>query len=241
MKKSLLLATGLAFAAIPSMAQKLGAGYVTWPSSEQLHTYVQAWNGGQGNITIDDKTWEDANFFISRVKPKTRFYNNATQVYPSITQWTSSNKTGNDKRLAFWVPISDEARGGVKLNALPDGSMDGEVFSMWSYVDNYGNWNAPFGWTPGAFSDVAHKNGVSVHGVAGIPNAAISASWKSCLEGIISLGAEKVGKFLYYFGQDGLGYNSEFSGWAPKGKGLTKLHTDLMSYMADKDPLWEVM
>lgn len=241
MKKSLLLVAGLAFAAIPSMAQKLGAGYVTWPTSEQLHTYVQAWNGGQGNITIDGKTWEDANFFISRVKPKTRFYNTATQVYPSITQWTSSNKNGNDKRLAFWVPISDESRSGVKLNALPDGSMDGEVFSMWSYVDNYGNWNAPFGWTPGAFSDVAHKNGVSVHGVAGIPNSSISASWKSCLEGIISLGADKVGKFLYYFGQDGLGYNSEFSGWAPKGKGLTKLHTDLMSYMADKDPLWEVM
>ena len=241
MKKSLLLATGLAFAAIPSMAQKLAAGYVTWPTSEQLHTYVQAWNGGQGNITIDGKTWEDANFFISRVKPKARFYDANTQVYPSITQWSSTNKNGNDKRLAFWVPISDEARGGVKLNALPDGSMDGEVFSMWNYVDNYGNWNAPFGWTPGAFSDVAHKNGVSVHGVAGIPNASISSAWQSCLEGIISLGADKVGKFLYYFGQDGLGYNSEFSGWAPKGKGLTKLHTDLMSYMADKDPLWEVM
>ncbi|MCM1292511.1 MAG: T9SS type A sorting domain-containing protein [Bacteroides sp.] len=242
MKKSLLLAVAFSTLAVASQAQKLGEGYVSWPESQKLHSYITAWNGGNGTLTVNGEIWEDMNFFISRVKPKARFYDTGTQVYPGLTQWTTNNKNGTDKRLAFWVPISNDSRDGVKLNALPDGTMDGEVFSMWMYVDNYGDWSAPFGWTPGAFADVCHKNGVSTHGVAGIPNASMSSEWRSCLQGLVSLGAEKVGKFLYYFGQDGLGYNSEWtSGESPTGMGLTTLHNDLGTYMADKDPLWEVM
>ena len=143
MKKTLLFAAGLAIVSMPVAAQRLAEGYVTWPDGQSLATYINAWNGGNGTITIDGKQWEDQNFFISRVKPKVRFFNNESQVYPSLTQHTYNgtqcNFDGKDKRLAFWVPISDEKRSSVKLNAMPDGNFDGEVFTMWNYVDNYGN------------------------------------------------------------------------------------------------------
>lgn len=242
MKKSLLFAAGAALVAMPMSAQKLAAGYVTWPQSQQLHTYVSQWNGGSGTITVDGKTWEDANFFISRVKPKERFYDNASQVYPSITQYDASTKEGNDKRVAFWVPVGEESRNMVKLNALADGVFDGEVFNMWSYIDHWGNWNAPFGWTPGNFADVAHKNGVAVSGVCGVPFGSLG-NWQTTFTSLKNLGGTTVGKFLYYFGQDGLGYNSEWgsTGGGAKGLGLTTFHEQLQTYMADKNPIWEVL
>ena len=242
MKKLLLLSAGAIIAAMPAMAQRLSAGYISWPESSELATYIGQWNGGQGTINVDGKAWEDVNFFISRVKPKTRFYNTRSQVYPNITQYSSTNPNGNDKRLIHWVPVGDENRDGaaVKLNSLADGVFDGEVFNMWSYVDHWGNWNSPYGWTPGNFADVAHKNGVAVSGVASVPWGGISASWKSGLQKMAALNSTTVGKFLHYFGQDGLGYNSEWSGYSPTS-GLTTLHDGLKSYMASRNPIWEII
>ena len=242
MKKLLLLSAGALLAAMPAMAQKLSAGYITWPESSELANYVTAWNGGSGTLTVNGETWEDANFFISRVKPKVRFYNTKSQVYPEITQYSSTNQNGTDKRLIHWVPIGDENRDGaaVKLNSLADGVFDGEVFNMWAYVDHWGNWNAPYGWTPGNFADVAHKNGVAVSGVASVPWGGISSSWKLGLQKMAALNSDVVGKFLHYFGQDGLGYNSEWSGYSPTN-GLTALHDGLKNYMASRNPIWEIV
>lgn len=234
MSKKSIFFCGAALIAGTVSAQKLVDGYITMPESGSLHTYVNAWNGGNGKITMNGSTWEDEEFFISRVKPKARFYNTATQVRPDLTQWSTSNQSGKDKRYLNWVPINDPA-----FNAIPNGIWDQEVFSMWSYVDHYGDWTSPFGWVPGAFADVAHKNGVAVSGVASVPNSAIPSGWSTCFNGIVSAGAEKVGKFLYYHGVDGLGYNSEWSGYSPVNNGLTNLHIGLRDYMADKNPIWE--
>ena len=240
MKKLLLLSASALLAAMPAMAQKLGEGYITWPDTHELATYVNQWNGGNGTLTVNGKTWEDVNFFISRVKPKVRFYNKNSQVNTEITQYTSSNTNGTDKRLIHWVPVGEESRDGVKLNALADGVFDGEVFNMWAYVDHWGNWNTPYGWTTGNFADVAHKNGVAVSGVASVPYGGITDAWKSTLQKVSSLDANALGKFLYYFGQDGLGYNSEWSGYSPSN-GLINLHNGLKSYMASRNPIWEII
>lgn len=240
MKKSLLFAAGFALAAMPLSAQRLAPGYITKPESDQLHTYISAWNGGSGTITMDGTAWEDEEFFTSRVKPKKRFYDVTTQVYPGLTQHTgntSSTMNGTDKRYLNWIPVGDNGEDG--FNAIPNAKFDSETFSMWSYVDHWGNWTSPYGWVPGAFADVAHKNGVAASGVASVPNASMPSNWSPCLEGVIALGADKVGKFLYYHGVDGLGYNSEWSSWSPKSKGLTTLHTGLYSYMSSRNPLFE--
>ncbi|MDE7089854.1 MAG: hypothetical protein K2O54_07015, partial [Prevotella sp.] len=221
-------------------AQELKEGYITWPSSSSLATYIQQWNGGNGTIKIDGKAWEDQEFFTSRVKPKARVYNTLTQVNPNLTQYSYVDKTGTDKRCIYWVPVGDEKRNSVQTNALANGIFDGEMFSSWSYIDHYGNWSCPYGWTPGNFADVAHKNGVAVSGVASVPFGTITTDWYNQLKAMEGLDANTVGKFLYYFGQDGLGYNSEWTGYAPHS-GLTTLHNGLKAYMADKDPLWEVI
>lgn len=227
MKKSLLFAAGFALAVLPMSAQKLVEGYVTMPGSTDLHTYVNAWNGGSGTIKVNGLDWEDEEFFISRVKPKARYFNTATQVRPDLTQHSAGNFDGTDKRYLNWVPINDPS-----FNAIPNGTWDQEVFSMWSYVDHWGDWTSPFGWVPGAFADVAHKNGVAVSGLASVPNSSISTAWANCFDGIVSAGGDKVGKFLFYHGVDGLGYNSEWtSGYSPTGRGLTTFHNNLLTYM----------
>ena len=223
-------------AVMPMAAQKLATGYVTMPSSGHLHKYIPQWNGGNGAIQIEDGVnWEDEEFFISRVKPKARFVNNASQVRSELTQYSATNPNGTDKRYVNWVPINDP-----EFNAIPNGIWDQEVFSMWSYVDHFGDWTAPYGWAPGAFSDVAHKNGVAVSGVASVPWGGISGDWKTCFQGMERLDAQAVGKFLHYFGVDGLGYNSEWSGYDPE-PGLTNLHNGLKEYMSTRNPNWEIM
>lgn len=193
MEKQPLLLTGFALVSLSLSAQKLPErGYIDWGTEgKEIANILPTWQKGQ-------KISEDDNFFISRVKPKLRFRNVATQVNQNF------NET-NDKKLTFWVPINNTPN-----NALPDGVFDSEVFPMWSYITHYGNWTAPFVRVPGNFSDVAHKNGVGVSVVAGIPYGGLSNSWKTNLEVMIQQGSDKMADMLEYYGIDGLGYNSEF-------------------------------
>ena len=107
----------------------------------------------------------------SHVLNHARFRNAATQVRTDIT-------AENDKKLLAWVPVNNP-------HSTPcDGVFDSEVFSMWSYVTHWGDWTAPLGRIPGAFLDVAHKNGVPVSGVASIPWGGISHEYSSMLAGL---------------------------------------------------------
>ncbi len=210
MKNSLILA-GCLILPMTLSAQQLRENYIDWGNGEQhFRDALSAWEKGQ---PLFDS--EDENFFISRVKPKLRFRNAATQVNQSIT-------ADNDKQLLFWVPINNTPN-----NALPDGVFDSEVFPMWSYITHYGNWTAPFVRMPGNFADVAHKNGVGVSVLAGIPWADFTAEWQATLNAMIDNGADKMADLLEYYGIDGLGYNSEFrtnSDWMNR---IISYHTEL--------------
>lgn len=203
-------------------AQQLTSDYIAWPSSTSLATYVNQWKNGTLSTTM-----EDENFFIGRVKPHKQFRNTETQINPQLTET-------NDKRLVFWVPVGD-SNNGLNTNALPNGMMNSEVFSMWSYVSHYGNWTSPHGWVPGAFSDVAHKNGVGVSGVASIPYGTITSAWSSALTSQRSLTATDLAAFLHVHGVDGLGYNSEFSGYGSTGiTALQNQHQTIITYLKGK-------
>ena len=225
-KKQILLFSAVLIAS-GAFAQKLQEGYVTGPESSDLGTYIRQWNGGEGTIRINNAVWEDEEFYTSRVKPRRRFVNRLSQVRQEIND-------DNDKRYVNWVPV-----GYSGTNALPNGEFDQEVFSMWSYLDHYGDWTSPYGWVPGAMADAAHKNGVAVSGVASVPFGGISQTWLSCFTSLTSLDSQDIGKFFYYHGVDGLGYNSEWSGYSPSK--LIALHDDLKSYMSSRNPLWEVI
>lgn len=222
-RKTLTLAAGLVLSVMSANAQQMREGYVEAgknTGSENFHTLIQGWTPGS-QVTADD------NFYISRVKPRARFRNEATQVRLDLN-------AKNDKKLIAWIPVNNS-----DFNALPNGVFDSEVFSMWSYVTHWGNWTSPLGRIPAAFLDVAHKNGVGVSGVASIPNASLSASWAACLKGLASLDVDKTSKFLQYYGIDGLGYNSEFYGGGSYVKGVRTFHAALVKKMLPVNPIFE--
>lgn len=237
MKKILLVAAVAGLFGATAQGQSLRPGYLTWPESSQLGTYIEQWNGGAGKIKVDGKEWEDQEFFTSRVKPRTRFTNTLTQVYPTRYAYDIATQTGTDKRLAYWVCVSDQLTNEAKSGAHPNGIFDQEVFNMWSYVDTYGNWDSPWGWTPGVFADAAHKNGVGVSGVASVPWGGISSAWSTALEKFAAGDKANTLKFFTYFGQNGLGYNSEWSGYSPAK--LIEMHNYLRTNTTD--PTWEVL
>lgn len=222
-RKTLTLAAGLVLSVMSANAQQMREGYVDFGkniSSEKFHTLIQSWTPGS-QISADD------NFFISRVKPRARFRNEATQVRLDLN-------AKNDKKLIAWIPV-----GNPDFNALPNGVFDSEVFSMWSYVTHWGNWTSPVGRIPAAFLDIAHKNGVAVSGVASIPNATLGADWKAMLQGLGSMDVDKAAKFFQYYGINGIGYNSEFYQGGSVVKGVRNFHAALVKKMKPVDPVFE--
>ena len=212
---------------IPStlMAQELKSDYITWGfDSHQFANKLSSWS--KANPTIN----EDDNFFISRVRPKTRFRNVDTQVRQDLTE-------ANDKKLLAWLPWNVPSK-----NALPDGVFDSEVFSMWPYVTHWGNWNCGLGRIPASLLDVAHKNGVPVSSVAGIPYGSLKSDWRTTLNNIATSNVQNAAAFMNYFGYDGLGYNSEYTEFFGAGrvtKALRDFHVNLNKAIKPYNPIYE--
>lgn len=201
---------GLALVSLNAYGQRFQKSYIAAsPDSKSFANTVKGWE-------YTHRVNDDDNFFISRVKPKNRIRNANTQVNPEM-------KKENDKRLVAWLPYDDPDK-----NALPDGVFDSEVFSMWQYVDHWGDWSAPLGRIPAALLDVAHKNGVAVSSVASVPFGYLSSDWERALTAYGTLDATKTAKFLAYYGIDGLGYNSEWNGASNVVRGLQTLHEGLV-------------
>lgn len=208
----LLLVSCATLVSLSASAQSWHEGDVKWVNSQKFPENVATWNETHS-------LGEDDNFFISRVKPRLRFQNNATQIRENL-KWEV-----NDKRLCAWLPININSEG--NMNALPTGRYDSECFTMWSYVDHWGNWSCPLGGIPGAFTDVAHKNGITVSSVAAIPYGAISAEWSGVLDRMGALDPAQAAKMLVYYGHDGIGYNSEFAGYN-RIENIRQLHQGLI-------------
>ena len=212
---------------IPStlMAQELKSDYITWGfDSHQFANKLQSWS--KANPTIN----EDDNFFISRVRPKTRFRNVDTQVRQDLTD-------ANDKKLLAWLPWNVPSK-----NALPDGVFDSEVFSMWPYVTHWGDWNCGLGRIPASLLDVAHKNGVPVSSVAGIPYGSLKSDWRTTLNNIATSNVQNAADFMKYFGYDGLGYNSEYTEFFGAGRvtrALRDFHVNLNKAIKPYNPIYE--
>ena len=108
------------------MYVKIGSEKSTWTEA-----YTN-WIPGNESLyqNLDEEAAENEQFFISRIKPRTRFTNSFTQV--RVTQ-------NPERKFLWWCPI-----GGDGWNALPSYFFGGEVWTMWSYTDIWGNWTAPF-------------------------------------------------------------------------------------------------
>lgn len=169
-----------------------------WGDSEAFSRLYGSWRPG---TPFSTEAQDDEEFYISRVKPHKRFIESTTQVDKNMS---------TDRKLFWWVPI-----GVASWNAIPSYYFNSEVFSTWSYIDHWGNWTASYIRMPGAFADVAHKNGVSVTATASVGFGQSvydgDQSWGTRFRSVIDGGVEKYIKFLQYYGVDGAGYNSEFN------------------------------
>lgn len=207
------------------MAQELKSNYIQWGfDSHQFPGKLQSWSKSNPKINDDD------NFFISRVKPKARFRYEGTQVRTDLTE-------SNDKKLLAWLPWNVPSK-----NALPDGVFDSEVFSMWPYVTHWGDWNCGLGRIPAALLDAAHKNGVPVSSVAGIPWGGLKGDWRTTLNNLSTANVQNAADFMNYFGYDGLGYNSEFSDYFGSGRlvrALKDFHVNLNKAIKPYNPIYE--
>ena len=207
------------------MAQELKSNYIQWGfDSHQFPGKLQSWSKSNPKINDDD------NFFISRVKPKQRFRYTDTQVRTDLTET-------NDKKLLAWLPWNVPSK-----NALPDGVFDSEVFSMWPYVTHWGDWNCGLGRIPAALLDAAHKNGVPVSSVAGIPWGGLKGDWRTTLNNLSTANVQNAADFMNYFGYDGLGYNSEFSDYFGSGRlvrALKDFHVNLNKAIKPYNPIYE--
>lgn len=233
MTKRILLLSLLVGAFFGLKAQKLADNkYINWryeKAGNWSADFVKAYNAWEKGKPLYDS--EDDHFFISRVKSKIRFRNVDTQTNAAITE-------ENDKRILPWVPMNND-----ETNALPDGVFDSEVFSMWPYIHHFGNWTAPFVRMPGNFADVAHKNGVGVSVLAGIPWNNLTTEWQNVLNAMINGGTDKMADFLSYYGIDGLGYNSEFSTDVTWMNKIINYHKDLYAKTrgTGRMPLYEMI
>ena len=77
--------------------------YITWPQSYSLDQYINDWVPGQpltktyaSERASKSGTWEDEEFFISRVKLRPLISNVATQIDETMIG-------SRDKNLVFWV------------------------------------------------------------------------------------------------------------------------------------------
>ena len=87
--KSALLLACLGFSAANVNAQYLKASDITVGNGGTKFR-VSNWTAGTG-YSVDD------NFYISRVKPKARFYNAKTQVNPDFKPWWTFDKNSTPK------------------------------------------------------------------------------------------------------------------------------------------------
>ncbi len=234
MKKGLLIATlGMLLPMLtysqscPQHEQyvKIGSETVNWGDA------YAAWSPGRAFYQgLDTEAEENENFTISRVKPRQRFTNAQTQVRP---------EQNSDRKLLWWCPI-----GGDGWNALSSYYFGGELWTMWSYTDIYGNWTAPFVSVPAPMLDVCHKNGVQISCLAAVPWAANiyctdTSGHGYYLNKLVSDagGADKFLKYLKYYGIDGIGFNSEFS-WRGTLSGSGpyagyEFHTAMKKFLGD--------
>lgn len=160
---------------------------------------LDSWEPGDAYSTKGN--YKDDNFFISRVRPRTRIQNSATQVDPSRK---------DERKMLWWCPVGESSKVWGPFQRF---NFDADNFSMWSYLDYHGNWSNGWIRVPGVFNDVAHKNGVKTGCLI-----FFEGSSDPNLPKLVTKNGDGSFKYLktflnmlWYYGIDGVGVNPEGS------------------------------
>ena len=220
----------VAFLSMTAMAQSVPTHemYVANGTPENIVDALNKWEPGKP--WNGDASFVDENFWISRVPLKNRFR-------PG-DQANDALNDENNKKFCWMAPTGEMTK---KWGALPRYNFDGDNFNMWQYVDIHSNWTNGFWRVPGAFNDVAHKNGVKTGCTYFIDwgtNVTVSEEPGKTLyelsEPLSSANAygdkykysRKLVQFLKYYGIDGLCFN-------PEGRWGTALYQRFIPFLAE--------
>ena len=210
MKKH-LLTIAAAFISMTAMAQSVPTHekYVDNGTPDNIVTALDKWEPGKP--WNGDASFVDENFWISRVPLKNRFR-------PG-DQANDALNDENNKNFCWCAPTGEMTK---KWGALPRYNFDGDNFNMWQYVDIHSNWTNGFWRVPGAFNDVAHKNGVKTGCTYFIDWGAAVNNMEEPGKTLYDLAAtgsnsygdkykysRKLIQFLKYYGIDGICFNPE--------------------------------
>ncbi len=205
-KKLYLLAAVLSAGAAMAQSVPTHEQYVEYGSPQNIVEALDEWEPGKSWGT--GTNYVDENFFISRVPMKQRFV-------PGVYANTALNDE-NDKNLCWCVPTGEMTK---KWGPLPRYNFDGDNFNMWQYINIHSNWSNGWWRVPGAFNDVAHKNGVRTGCTYfidwGVGVNHMNEPGKTLYDLAAPDGnggykyARKLIEFLRYYGIDGLALNPE--------------------------------
>lgn len=200
--------------------------YVDFGITERADIVTKLDKWQPGDNFSDDPNYQDENFFISRVPLKSRFINPKTQANKNLNE-------DNNKNLCWCVPIGEMTK---RWGPLPRYNFDGDNFNMWQYINIHANWSNSWFRVPGAFNDVAHKNGVRTgclyfidwaEQVSATSNAGKMLAQLAAKDGEGNFKyARKLIQFLRYYGIDGIGLN-------PEGYWSSQLNEDFSSFLAE--------
>lgn len=192
--------------------------------TDDIVSMLDGWK--PGDKFSHDADYVDENFFISRVPLKARFTHAATQANPRLD-------VSNGKNLCWCVPIGEMTS---KWGPLPRWTFDADDFSMWQYINVHANWSNGWWRVPGAFNDVAHKNGVRtgclyfINWGEEVNDSSSAGRMLAQLSARDADGhfkyARKLISFLRYYGIDGIGVN-------PEGTWSQQLTDDFTSFLAE--------
>ena len=227
----LLFATGVMAQSVPTHEMYVNSG-----TPESIVSALDKWEPGEP--WNGDENYLDENFWISRVPLKNRFR-------PG-DQANDALNDSNNKKFCWMAPTGEMTK---KWGALPRYNFDGDNFNMWQYLDIHSNWTNGFWRVPGAFNDVAHKNGVKTGCTYFIDwgtNITVSQEPGKTLyelsEPLSSANAygdkykysRKLIQFLKYYGIDGLCFN-------PEGRWGVTLYQRFIPFLAECHKVAEKM
>ena len=152
----------------------------------------------------------DMAFVRSHVRPRSIMVDHSKDINQNVQE---------NRQLWMNVPIGiGKVQGGY-----PSSNFNDDTYSSWNYTKVFGNWNHGIFHVPGVVMDCAHKNGTDAYGGVKFFESwtpgSDSGNWVSVLQTKDANGYEGfkyVEPFinaLMFFGQDGLNYNWEASGY----------------------------
>lgn len=152
----------------------------------------------------------EINFVRSHVRPRPILLDHAKDVNPAVAE---------GRKLWMNLPLGI----GKEQGGYPNSNFCDDTFTGWNYTHIFGSWNNGLFHAPSVLTDAGHKHGTDVHSgikfFEGWTAGAQASGWVAKIQARDPKGyegfkyVEPLINALMYFGQDGINYNFEDSGF----------------------------